>query len=63
MFDFFCLNYKKAAMTFLNQHQVGQRLFSYGDGGRKMRYLRERGYVVSDRVSENRWVHKIVKKP
>jgi hypothetical protein len=50
-------------MKFLTQHQVGQRLFSTGDGGRKMRYLREKGYVVSERVSENRWVHEIVKKP
>ena len=63
MFSIFPLNYKKAAMAFLAQHQIGQRLFSTGDGGRKMRYLREKGYVVSDQVSENRWVHRIVKKP
>ncbi|XXJ20944.1 hypothetical protein ACR42D_15675 [Desulfovibrio caledoniensis] len=62
MFSFFT-NYKKAAMKFLSQHQVGQRLFSTGDGGRKMRFLREKGYVISERVSENRWVHEIVKKP
>jgi hypothetical protein len=28
-----------------------------------MRFLREKGYVVSERVSENRWVHEIIKKP
>lgn len=63
MFNLFSGNYKKAAMTFLRQHDIGQRIFSQGDGGRKMRYLRECGYVVSDRVSETRWVHTIVSKP
>jgi len=63
MFGLFAGNYKKAAMRFLRQHDVGQRIFSQGDGGRKMRYLRECGHVVSERVSETRWVHTIVSKP
>lgn len=63
MFGLFCLNYKKAALAFLNQHQVGQRLFSQGDGGKKMRYLREKGHIVSERVAEDRWIHEIVSKP
>jgi len=63
MFTLFSRNYKKAAMTFLRQHTVGQRVYSVGDGGAKMRYLRECGHVVSDRVSDTRWVHKIVSKP
>lgn len=63
MFKLFSGNYKKAAMTFLDQHTVGQKIFSTGDGGAKMRYLRECGYVTSDQVSETRWVHTIVSKP
>ncbi|MBG0790967.1 MAG: hypothetical protein H0S80_10775 [Desulfovibrionaceae bacterium] len=63
MFGFFAGHYKKAALRFLSQHDVGQRIFSQGDGGPKMRYLREQGYVVSDRVSETRWMHIIVGKP
>ena len=63
MFEFFAFNYKKKAFAFLKQHQIGQRVFTQGDGGKKMRFLRDKGYVVSERVAENRWVHKIVGKP
>lgn len=63
MFSLFKRNHKKAALTFLAQHQIGQRIFSTGDGGPKMRYLRESGHIMSDRVSETRWVHTILSKP
>ncbi|BCS89139.1 hypothetical protein [Pseudodesulfovibrio sediminis] len=63
MFKLFAGNYKKAGLNFLKQHTVGQRIYSYGDGGAKMQYLRECGYIVSDQVSETRWVHKIISKP
>ena len=63
MFGLFSGHYKRDALRFLSQHDVGQRIFSQGDGGPKMRYLRDCGHIVSDRVSETRWMHVIVSKP
>lgn len=63
MFKIFTGTHKSAAMTFLSQHLVGQKVYSNGDGGAKMRYLLKQGHITSDRIAENRWVHKIVSKP
>lgn len=54
---------KTDALRFLTQHNLGQSLITLGDGGPKMRCLRSLGHVVSDRISPDRWVHKIVSKP
>lgn len=56
-------NPKNAAIRFLNQHTVGQRLFTDGNGGKVFKYLRDRGYIRSEEVGPNRWCHEILKKP
>lgn len=54
---------RKEAERFLQQHTVGQKLFTAGDGGRKFGYMRDHGYIRSERVGMDRWCHEILKKP